>query len=437
MDGLQALLVVTVVAALAPLIVAALPGPRIPQVVVLILAGVVIGPHVLGLADTGSIKLLANVGLGFLFLLAGYELDPRLLRERAGRLAIGGWAFSAVIAVGAVAVLGAIGFVRDFVPIGLALTTTALGTLLPILHDNDMLSGQFGRYVLAAGAVGELFPIVAISIFLTRRGDLIAIGSILAVGLVAILLTTLPRIIGDARMRALIRQGRRATSQTTLRWSIVLLLLLLVAAERFGLDVVLGAMLAGMVLRSWTHHVSMDVTPLEGKLDAVGYGFFIPVFFVASGMTLDARSIIANPLRLFVFFVLLLVVRGLPSLLVYRHALPVRQRVEMTFITATTMPLLIALAVIGLSDGVMIPANAAALVGAGVLSVLVYPSIAAMVARRGRAAAGAPTATAADAPEVRRVAGEGVVTAARVAGEADPAGESGTLDGSNDAQREP
>jgi Kef-type K+ transport system membrane component KefB len=132
MEGLQALLAVAVVAALAPIIVAALPGPRIPQVVVLILAGVLIGPHVLGLADTGSIKLLANVGLGFLFLLAGYELDPRLLRERPGRLAIGGWAFSVVIAVGAVAGLGAIGFVRDFVPIGLALTTTALGTLLPI-----------------------------------------------------------------------------------------------------------------------------------------------------------------------------------------------------------------------------------------------------------------------------------------------------------------
>lgn len=430
MDGLQALLAVTVVAALAPLIVAALPGPRVPQVVVLILAGVVIGPHVLGLADTGSIKLLANVGLGFLFLLAGYELDPRLLRERAGRLAIGGWVISAVIAVGAVSVLGAIGFIRDFVPIGLALTTTALGTLLPILHDNDMLSGQFGRYVLAAGAVGELFPIVAISIVLTRRGDLIAIGSILAVGAVAILLTTLPRLIGDARMRALIEQGRRATAQTTLRWSIVLLLLLLVAAERFGLDVVLGAMLAGIVLRSWTHHVSMDVTPLEGKLDAVGYGFFIPVFFVASGMTLDVRSIIANPLRLFVFFVLLLVVRGLPSLLVYRHALPLRQRVEMTFITATTMPLLIAIAVIGLSDGVMIPANAAALVGAGVLSVLVYPSIAAALARRGRAAEGEPTAGAPGRPGA---AGEGVVTAARVAGEADPAGEPGTLGGAGDA----
>jgi Kef-type K+ transport system membrane component KefB len=104
------------------------------------------------------------------------------------------------------------------VPIGLALTTTALGMLLPILHDHHMLSGEFGRYVLAAGAVGELFPIVAISLFLTGRGEFVAIASILAVGVIAILLTLVPRIIGPARVRAIIRQGRRATSQTTLRW---------------------------------------------------------------------------------------------------------------------------------------------------------------------------------------------------------------------------
>ena len=424
MEGLQTLLVVTVVAALTPIVVAALPGPRIPQVVVLILAGILIGPQGLGLADTGSIKLLANVGLGFLFLLAGYELDPRLLRARAGRLAIGGWVASAVIAVGAVAGLGSIGFVRDFVPIGLALTTTALGTLLPILHDNDLLSGEFGRYVLAAGAVGELFPIVAISLFLTRRGEFVAIASILAVGVVAIILAVLPHVIGDKRLRAIVRQGQRATSQTTLRWSIVLLLALLVAAGRFGLDVVLGAMLAGIVLRSWTHRIEMDVTPLEGKLDAVGYGFFIPVFFVSSGMGLDVKSIAENPLRLLVFFVLLLVVRGLPSMLIYRRVLPTRQRVEMTFITATTMPLLIAIAVIGLSDGVMIPANAAALVGAGVLSVLFYPAIAIAVARRG------PTA---DVPEAAAAGpgadGEGgIVSAARAAGEIGAAHEDDAAD---------
>jgi Kef-type K+ transport system membrane component KefB len=423
MEGLQTLLVVTLVAALTPIIVAALPGLRIPQVVVLILAGILIGPQGLGLADTANIKLLANVGLGFLFLLAGYELDLRLLRARAGRLAIGGWVVSALIAVGAVAALGSIGFVRDFVPIGLALTTTALGTLLPILHDNDMLSGAFGRYVLAAGAVGELFPIVAISLFLTRRGEFVAIASILAVAAVAILLAVLPHVIGDRRLRAIVRQGRRATSQTTLRWSIVLLLILLVAAERFGLDVVLGAMLAGIVLRSWTHRIAVDVTPLEGKLDAVGYGFFIPVFFVSSGMGLDVKSIAQNPLRLLVFFVLLLVVRGLPSLLVYRRALPVRQRVEMTFITATTMPLLIAIAVIGLSDGVMIPANAAALVGAGVLSVLFYPAIAIAVARRGPAVPAGPDAAAGTG-----TASGGVVGAARAAGEPSAAQEADAAD---------
>lgn len=384
--ALETLLAVTLVAALAPVIVAALPGPKIPQVVVLILAGVLIGPQGLGLGDTTSVRLLANIGLGFLFLLAGYELDPKLFRERSGRLAMVGWAASALLAVAAVGVLAKLNLVRDFVPIGLALTTTALGTLLPILHDNDMLEGRFGRYILAAGAVGELFPIIAISLFLTKRNQFVALGSLLAVGAAALLLTTAPRIIGKRKLNALIQQGQRATAQSTLRWSIVLLVLLLVAAEKFGDDVVLGAMLAGMVLRSWTRRMDMEVDHLEDKLDAVGYGIFIPVFFVSSGMTLDVHSILANPARLFIFLGLLLLVRGLPSLLVYLKVLPLRQRLEMTFITATTMPLLIALAEIGLSDGVMLPSNAAALVGAGVLSVLIFPAIAAAMHRRGRPA---------------------------------------------------
>jgi Kef-type K+ transport system membrane component KefB len=422
--GLETLLAVALVAALAPMIVAALPGPRIPQVVILILAGIVIGPHVLGLADTGSVRLIANVGLGFLFLLAGYELDPLLLREHAGKLAIGGWFISAAISVGAVAALVSVGYVRDFIPIGLALTTTALGTLLPILHDNDMLSGRFGPYVLAAGAVGELFPIVAIALFLTHRGEFIAVASIVAVGIVAVMLTILPRFLSAGAMQAIVRQGRRATAQTTLRWAIVLLLVLLVAAANFGLDVVLGALLAGMVLRSWTRRMAVDVSPLEEKLDAVGYGFFIPVFFVSSGMTLDIKSIAQNPLRLLIFFVLLLVVRGLPSLVVYRHTLSRRQRIEMTFITATTMPLLIALAEIGLSDHVMIPANAAALVGAGVLSVLVYPSIAVALVRRGRAATAEPAA----ASGLGMTGDGGVVGAARAAGEPSVAREADAAD---------
>ncbi len=374
--GLDDLVAVALVAALAPLVVAALPGPRIPQVVIFLLGGVLIGPHVLGLAETSNIALLSNIGLGFLFLLAGYELDPLLLRERPGELAIGGWLISAVIAVGVAAGLDAAGYIKDFVPVGLALTTTALGTLLPILRDNDMLAGQFGRYVFAAGAVGELFPILIIAVFLTNRGHFVALASVALVGVFAIVLSSVPWLARSSWVRRMILEGQDATGQTTLRFAVVLLFVLLALASRFGLDVVLGAVLAGMVLRSWTRRLNLETAGLERKFDAVGYGVFIPIFFISSGMTLDLKAISHDPLRLLIFFLLLLIVRGLPSLLVYRRELAPRQRLEMTFITATTLPLLIALAEIGQQDGVMLPATAAALVGAGVLSVLVYPLIA-------------------------------------------------------------
>jgi len=380
--GLDDLVAVALVAALAPLVVAMLPGPRIPQVVIFLLGGVLIGPHVLGLADTSSIQLLANIGLGFLFLLAGYELDPRLLRQQPGKLAIGGWLMSAAIAVGVAAGLTAAGYIKDYVPVGLALTTTALGTLLPILRDNNMLGGEFGRHVFAAGAVGELFPILIIAVFLGQRGSFVALASVALVGALALTLTFVPRLARSAAVQRVVTEGQEATGQVTLRWSMVLLFALLAVASRFGLDVVLGAVLAGMVLRGWSRHLNMDTESLEHKFDAVGYGLFIPIFFISSGMSFDLKSISEDPLRLLLFFVLLIVVRGLPSLLVYRRALAPVQRLEMTFITATSLPLLIALAAIGEQDGVMLPATAASLIGAGVLSVLVFPLIAVGLHRR-------------------------------------------------------
>jgi Kef-type K+ transport system membrane component KefB len=288
-----------------------------------------------------------------------------------------------VIAVGVTAGLAAAGYIKDYVPVGLALTTTALGTLLPILRDNDMLAGRLGEHVFAAGAVGELFPIVIIAVFLTQRGHFIALASVALVGVLALVLSAVPWLARSSTVQRIIREGQDATGQTTLRWTTVLLFALLAVASRFGLDVVLGAMLAGIVLRVWTRKLNMDTTGLEHKFDAVGYGIFIPIFFISSGMTLDLKAISQDPGRLLLFLVLLLIVRGLPSLLVYRRTLPLRQQVEMTFITATTLPLLIALAEIGMQDGVMLPATAAALVGAGVLSVLVYPQVAAGLHRSG------------------------------------------------------
>ncbi|MFZ0077738.1 MAG: cation:proton antiporter [Trebonia sp.] len=397
--GLDDLVAVALVAALTPLVVALLPGPRIPQVVIFLLGGVLIGPHVLGLADTASIQLLANIGLGFLFLLAGYELDPRLLRQQPGRLAIGGWVMSAAIAVGVTAGLTAAGYIKDYIPVGLALTTTALGTLLPILRDNNMLGGEFGRHVFAAGAVGELFPILIIAVFLGQRGSFVALASVALVGALALTLTFVPRLARSAAMQRIVTEGQEATGQVTLRWSMVLLFALLAVASRFGLDVVLGAVLAGMVLRGWTRHLNMDTESLEHKFDAVGYGLFIPIFFISSGMSFDLKSISEDPLRLLIFFALLLVVRGLPSLLVYRRALAPVQRLEMTFITATSLPLLIALAAIGEQDGVMLPSTAASLIGAGVLSVLVFPLIAVGLHRRAALTPADVGITAEDAEE--------------------------------------
>ena len=377
-QGLDSLFVVVVVAALAPLVVGLLPRLRLPQVVVLIVGGVVIGPQVLGLAQTGSIELLSNVGLGFLFLLAGYELDLTLFRQRAGRLALVGWVVTVALACAVVGLLEVAGLVRAFVPVALGLTTTALGTLLPILRDNDMLGGRLGPYALATGAVGEFLPVVAVAIFLGAKGEFVGLISLCAVGALAFVLTFAPRL-ARGRIEQILSRGENATAQTTLRWTVALLLLLLVVANDFGLDVVLGAFLAGVVLRRWAPG---DVHALEEKLDAVGYGFFIPVFFVSSGMGLDLRSIIEAPGRLALFFGLLLVVRGLPTLLIYRSALPLRERVELTFLAATALPLLVALSQIGLENGTMLPENAAALVGAGVLSVLVFPAVAVAIDRR-------------------------------------------------------
>jgi Kef-type K+ transport system membrane component KefB len=384
-SSLAALLAIALVAAAAPIVVGLFPRVHLPQVVVFLIGGVLIGPHVLGLAEPASIAPFVNLGLGFLFLLAGYELDFGALRATPGRLAILGWFVSLALALGVVGLLAATKFVHAFVPVSLALTTTALGILLPILRENGMLGGPFGDRVVAAGAVGEFFPIVAIAVFLSAKGQFVGLVSLVVVALAAVALSYGPRLIRGRRVGQIIHVGEDSTTQTTLRWTILMLLFLLVVAARFGLDVVLGAFLAGGVLRRWAPG---DTERLDSKLDAIGYGFFIPIFFVASGMSLDLPSIARSPGRVLVFFVLLLLVRGVPALVIYRRSLARRERFEMMLLSATSLPLLVALSQIGLANHTMLPENAAALVGAGVLSVMIYPGTALAIRRRRSAPTG-------------------------------------------------
>jgi Kef-type K+ transport system membrane component KefB len=374
----SSLLAIAIVAVLAPVTVALLPGPRIPQVVLLLIGGMLIGPQAMHLASPQGAQILADVGLGFLFLLAGYEVDQRLLVQDVGRQAALSWVGTMVLAIGVVGLLQAAGLVRAFVPVAVALTTTALGTLLPILREHDLLRGRLGGHLLAAGAFGELLPIVAVALFLGATDRLVALVSLVAVVVVAYLLTLLSRSFRITRLRTIIEEGEHATTQISVRGAVLLLVVLLAVTERFHLDAVLGAFLAGMVLRRWA---GVGLPVLEEKLDALGYGFFIPIFFVYSGMTMDLRSMASAPLRVLMFTGLMVLVHLVPVLLIYRRVLDLRERWQMVLVTSTALPLLVAIAEIGRRNGTMLPENAAALVGAGVLSVLVFPAVAVALRR--------------------------------------------------------
>ncbi len=191
-------------------------------------------------------------------------------------------------------------------------------------------------------------------------------------------LTLLSRSFRVTRIRTIIEEGEHETTQVTVRGAVLLLTLLLAVTEQFHLDAVLGAFLAGMVLRRWA---GPGLPTLEGKLDALGYGFFIPIFFVYSGMTMDLRSMVAAPLRVLLFTALMLLVHVVPAQLLYRKVLDPRERWQLSLITSTALPLLVAISEIGLRNGTMLPANAAALVGAGVLTVLVFPALAVVLRR--------------------------------------------------------
>ena len=385
-EGLGSLAIIVLISTLAPLIVGMIPRPRIPEIVLLLLLGIAVGPQALDIAEpTSAIDLIANLGLGFLFFMAGFELDLAVMRGANGASAVAAWIGALLLAMALVGALAAVGFVRAFLPVTIALTTTALGTLLPILRDSGELATPFGRAILANGAIGEFFPIVAISVFLGSRGAWESLALLVGFGLVAFALTRATKRLHRNPVSGLVREGAETSSQTAVRVTVLLLVTLLYVAGQIGLDVVLGAFAAGIVFRMTMPDGN---TSLEQKLEGIAFGFFVPVFFVVSGMKMDVESIVENPARLAAFFVLILVVRGLPVFIAFRGRLAGVDRVRLALLSATALPLIVAITQIGLKTGVMLPQNAAALVGAGLLSVLVFPMAAKGLA--GRGAAGTP-----------------------------------------------
>ena len=369
-------LIIAAAAALAPFLAEFLRRLRIPPVLFELLLGIVIGPSVLGWVSVDKfVAGIAAFGLAMLFFMAGYEIDFSALKGRPLNRALTGWAITVALGLGVGVVLMLSGFVLNSLLIGLALTTTAIGTLLPMLRDRQLLGTPFGDLLSAAGAVGEFGPVVAVTLLLSAGAPGRQAGVLLGFVVVTVAVGWIAVKHQPERATALLDKHLHTSSQLPVRVLILLVAALVVVATRLGLDNLLGAFAAGMIARLAVKPEHSKV--ISSKLDAVAFGFFIPVFFVVSGVKfgLDELKEPSTLVRVPVFLALLLVVRGLPAMLVYRGILSTRARAAMTFLQAAALPLLVVITEIGLATHRMRPSNAAALVGAGMLSILVFPLV--------------------------------------------------------------
>lgn len=376
---------IVVVAALAAITVAVVPKRFAPPVVVLeLVLGIVIGPEVLDLAHKDDfVSFFANLGLGMLFFFAGYEIDFERIKGRPMALGALGWLLSVALAYAIGGLLVATGVVLSTLFVGSAMATTAIGTLIPILRDNGELKTRFGTYLLAAGGAGEFGPILLVTLVLSTTNPLHEAAILL--GFVALALAlALVSVRYAWRGWPLLERTLEASSQLAVRVTVVLIFGLVLLAGDLGLDILLGGFVAGMITRlALKGH---ELTVFESKLTAVGFGFFVPFFFVTSGIAFDLEALgsLGALAKLALFFVLFLVVRGAPAMLLYRSVLKARDRAALAFYSATELPLVVAITTIAVEQGHMKTSTAAGLVGAAMLSTLIYPFVG-MALRQGAA----------------------------------------------------
>lgn len=372
--------VVAAVAAASPVLADLSRRVRVPIVVAEIGLGIIVGPQLLGLASTDSfIEGLSTLGLAFLFFLAGLEIEFERIRGVPLRLGAIGWGVSLGLGIALAVALWLTGLIDAPVLVGLALTTTALGTLMPILRDAGILRERFGNYVLGAGAVGEFGPVVIVSIILAlEAGEPLRTALLFVFAAVAVIAALVATRAQPERIVRLVESTMRTSGQVAVRLTLMVLVGLAVLASEFGLDVILGAFAAGIIVGFVTRG-GTESGEFEGKLDALGYGFLIPIFFISTGMDFDLDALVESPSAIALvpgFAVLFLIARGVPAWFFYRGELESTDRRALALLSASALPLLVAITQIGTETGVMRADESVALVGAGMLSVLLFPLLA-------------------------------------------------------------
>lgn len=376
------LVIISAVAAAVPLLLGLVPRLPVPGPVVEIVAGIVLGPSLLGWVEIdGTVEVASTLGLAFLLFLAGLEIDVTRFAGALGRRSALGFVVSVAIAVAAGQGLQAAGLADDGLLIAVALSATALGLVVPVVIEAGAADRAAGQITIAGASLSEVGAIVLLSLLFSTQGNSVGARAVLLglLALLAVLLVVAASRAGTSmRATAFIDRLADTTAQIRVRLAVLLLVGLAAVAGRLGFEAILGAFIAGVVLRLIDHDAQRTHPHFHLKLDGIGFGFLVPVFFVASGVAFDLDALREEPAALALvplYLLLLLGVRGLPAF-VHATTLTRREIAAVAFLQATSLPFIVAATEIGLRLDLIRESNAAALVAAGLVSVLLFPAIA-------------------------------------------------------------
>jgi Kef-type K+ transport system membrane component KefB len=376
--GFSALLIVVAVAFLAPFVLGLIPSLRLPSVVFEIVAGIVIGPSVLGWVEVDqTIEVLALIGLAYLLFLAGLEIDFGQLRGRLLRLAGLGWILSFGIAVVVGLGLGSAGLVDTPLLVAIILCATSLGVIVPVLADVGELDTRFGQLILAAASIADFGAVILLSLFFSGESGPGSTAILLSVfaGLLGVAFVAIRTAERSHRVEEDLLRLQDSSAQIRVRAAMVLMIAFVALAEGLGLELILGSFAAGALLALLDQDRRVTHPNFRTKLEAMGFGLFIPVFFVTVGLRFDLQALLDDSASLAmvpIFLAALLLVRGLPAVL-YRGFVGDRRAVVGGVLQATSLPFIVAATAIGMELGAIGAAESAALIAAGLLSVLIFP----------------------------------------------------------------
>jgi Kef-type K+ transport system membrane component KefB len=377
--SLSGLAIVAAVAFGVPLLLGLFPALRVPAIVVELVVGIAIGPSALGWVEVDSLlAALSLIGLAFLLFLAGLEVEFDLLRGRLLEVVGLAFAVSLGIALAVGYAFAAGGAVRSPFLVAVILSATAAGVVVPVLSDAGVASSRVGQLVIAAASLADIATIVLLSLFFSQEET--GLGTRLALlGAFSLLVSAVGLVIfaGEhvRRLSATVLRLQDTTAQIRVRGAFLLLAVFAFLAERLGLEVILGAFLAGAALKLLDRDQGLTHPQFRAKLEAAGYGVFVPFFFVTSGLRFDLDALLASGSTLAkapLFLAALLFVRGTPALL-YRPLVGGRGALTAGLLQATSLSFIVVGAQLGIELGLMSEATGAALIAAGLLSVILFP----------------------------------------------------------------